>query len=398
MFTYNERDLHRMPPPSRSHMPVKQFIADSNLLNEDNAKDNEADVALLRLPAPALRGTFAKAYSLLTRLVAQIGWDELLRRRSVVFVMEEEYRQQKDGQEPRSTNAVPSANETTAPAPETNGGAVAEASDKLGGLGITTTDDSGSMQSIPTIKISADGDEEKQKEGKDEEGDQSYSSERADESIQSVAVEPPPLEKPAVAQAGATHERTESAAVSAGAAPLVNGSAPEPDAGAGKASYSFSNKRLCERWLDNLFMVLYEDLRVYTIWRAEMAHYRTQNVPYQKTGMEWEILGELAQRLHHKEEAKEAYQKAVETRFSVKAYLGLLEMYTEQRDLRRALWTALKLTCYSHRWYMEGSFPGAVAKALFTLIRTEGLAKVSYTLVSMSPPQPILRLMQNVSA
>ena len=26
----------------------------------------------------------------------------------------------------------------------------------------------------------------------------------------------------------------------------------------GQESFSFSNKRLCERWLDNLFMVLYE--------------------------------------------------------------------------------------------------------------------------------------------
>ena len=68
-----------------------------------------------------------------------------------------------------------------------------------------------------------------------------------------------------------------------------------------------------------------------------MSHYKAQNVPYNKTGMEWEILGELAMRLHHKEEAKEAYQKAIETRFSVKAYLALLEVYTEQKDLRRAL-------------------------------------------------------------
>jgi hypothetical protein len=44
---------------------------------------------------------------------------------------------------------------------------------------------------------------------------------------------------------------------------------------------------------------------------------------------------------------------------------------------------------------MEGSFPGAVAKNLFKLIKEVGLSKVSYTLVSMSPPPAILRLMQN---
>ncbi len=92
MFTFNERDLHRMPTPARTHLPVKKFIAESNILDEESARDNEADVALLRLPAPGLRGTFAKAYALLTLLVSKIGWDDLLKTRSQVFVMEEEYR------------------------------------------------------------------------------------------------------------------------------------------------------------------------------------------------------------------------------------------------------------------------------------------------------------------
>jgi len=107
MFTFNERDLHRMPTPARTHLPVKKFIAESNILDEESARDNEvgqcvgpgllqADVALIRLPAPGLRGTFAKAYAVLTLLVSKIGWDELLKTRSQVFVMEEEYRLQKN--------------------------------------------------------------------------------------------------------------------------------------------------------------------------------------------------------------------------------------------------------------------------------------------------------------
>lgn len=39
-----------------------------------------------------------------------------------------------------------------------------------------------------------------------------------------------------------------------------------------------------------------------------MAHFKAQHMPYRKTGTEWEILGDLAARLHHKEEAKDAYQ------------------------------------------------------------------------------------------
>jgi hypothetical protein len=60
----------------------------------------------------------------------------------------------------------------------------------------------------------------------------------------------------------------------------------------------FQSKRLCERWLDNLFMVLYEDLRVYTLWRAEWEHFAKQQLAFHKQNNEWEMLGELALRLH----------------------------------------------------------------------------------------------------
>ena len=47
------------------------------------------DAKLLKLPAPGLHGTFAKAYALLTKINLKIGWDNLLKTRSSVFVMEE---------------------------------------------------------------------------------------------------------------------------------------------------------------------------------------------------------------------------------------------------------------------------------------------------------------------
>jgi hypothetical protein len=175
MFTFNERDLHRMPTPARTHLPVKKFIADSGILDEESARDNEADVALLRLPAPGLRGTFAKAYSLLTLLVSKIGWDELLKTRSVVFVMEEEYRAHKH---------------------------TASVDDTVQARSATPSD-------IPTIRISS-------------------------ESNRTPNVVPVPLEKPETSQ----------------------GEVEAGDDGDGISA--FSNKRLCERWLDNLFLVLYE--------------------------------------------------------------------------------------------------------------------------------------------
>jgi hypothetical protein len=41
LLTFNERDLHRMPQPARTHLPVKKFIAESNILDDESARDNE---------------------------------------------------------------------------------------------------------------------------------------------------------------------------------------------------------------------------------------------------------------------------------------------------------------------------------------------------------------------
>jgi hypothetical protein len=118
----------------------------------------------------------------------------------------------------------------------------------------------------------------------------------------------------------------------------------------------FQNKRLCERWLDNLFMVLYEDLRVYTIWRTEMAQYRQQQLAYKKSAEEWEILGELAERLHHLDEAVEAYENCLQMRFSPKAMRGILKLNESRHNIRDVCGALIKLVTWQYRWYSEVSF------------------------------------------
>lgn len=219
MFTFNERDLHRMPTPLKTHLPVKKFVADSGILDEESSRDNEADVALLRLPAPGLRGTFAKAYALLTLLVSKIGWDELLKTRSKVFVMEEEYRAHKQ------TTSL-----------DMNGAADDSAS--ITGVRSpprTPTD-------IPTIRISTESSRNqangkaveharqpsvtsiKEETGEEEEGSPT--------SVPTVEVEKP-AEAHGVQDADPAQNQ------------VLDG---EEEVSA------FSNKRLCERWLDNLFL------------------------------------------------------------------------------------------------------------------------------------------------
>lgn len=95
---------------------------------------------------------------------------------------------------------------------------------------------------------------------------------------------------------------------------------------------------------------------MYTIWRSEYAQYKSQALPYKKNATEWEILGELAQRLHHHEESLEAFNATLKIRFSPKALKGLLKDQEKRRDSRNALDGIIKLTAWQYRRYSEVSF------------------------------------------
>ncbi|RDB30434.1 Uncharacterized protein C31F10.16 [Hypsizygus marmoreus] len=395
MFTFNGRDAHRPLASAKVHLPFHRAIGEI-LPDRQKTEDDEADPALQRLPAPGLRGTWARAYSLLTRLVSQIGWDELLKTRSSVFVMEEEYRMQKAQGE---INQVANTADGAAENDEGDAGRVlihedgtveprqrnstSTPDDKASTRAIisptrSSVDANGSTldvaSPIPMIRVSTESDR-----AKGEEEDIS----RADTPTVSVNGLPKEngvdtLEKP-VQAAASEGEKTEGET-----APP----AQEP--------FSFSNKRLCERWLDNLFMVLYEDLRVWTIFRAEVAHFKTQHVAYRKTGLEWEILGDLGLRLHHKEEAKEAFQRCLDSpRYSAKPWTKLMEMYAEEGDIQRSIQTAIRVAAYQYADYTEMTYPTQIARSFFKLGQIHGHAKISFTLLSMGLPEPILKIMDS---
>lgn len=100
-------------------------------------------------------------------------------------------------------------------------------------------------------------------------------------------------------------------------------------------------------------MVLYEDLRVYTIWRTEMAQSRQQALDCKKSATEWEVLGELAERLQHFNEAIEAYQQCLDIRFSPKAMKGVLHLYERRGDTRGMLNALIRLIAWQYKWYSE---------------------------------------------
>ncbi|KAF5318535.1 hypothetical protein D9619_010879 [Psilocybe cf. subviscida] len=423
MFTFNGRDQHRVLAAAKVHLPFHRPIGDI-LPERQKTDDDEAEAALQRLPAPGLRGTWSRAYALLTRLVSQIGWDELLKTRSHVFVMEEEYRMQKaqgDIQQvikSTSDNSVGNAASNGAVIHE-DGTVVRQSQDDAASTRAMIEAPSPKVEpadppGIPTIRIStestrdspkhpeitikvdeveetAESDEKENEEenpipndkgkGKEKEHQRQYTADNASDVFESektngIDVHAP--EKPL--QAAGEGEQN------------VNEASPAPT----QEPFSFSNKRLCERWLDNLFMVLYEDLRVWTIFRAEVAHFKTQHVAYRKTGLEWEILGDLGLRLHHKEEAKEAYQRCLDSpRYSVKPWAKLMEMYADEGDIQRCVQTAIRVAAYQYADYTEMSYPTLIARAFFKLGQIHGHAKINFTLLSMGLPEPILKIMNS---
>ena len=220
MFTYNGRDSHRNITPSRINLPYKPFIADI-LPERRKTEDDEADAALQRLPAPGLKGTWARAYALLTKLVSKIGWDELLKTRSAVFVMEEEYRMQKAQTEVRAvqeSDSKPAIHEDgmVAPVPKHKDG---DADDDASTRGVVSPssekadreneddpdnlDDVSSKQAeaksdlnvsaIPTIRISTESERDRELNGDSDKG-QTNGRSQADDSSG--------LEKPVQAASG----------------------------------------------------------------------------------------------------------------------------------------------------------------------------------------------------
>lgn len=381
MATAKEQDLPKLPPPSKAHFPLPtDGVLDEVWNANDNDDQNTADPGLLKLPAPTLRSTFAKAYELLIEIVSNIGWDDLLKYRSNVFIMEEEYRKEKKIQHDRRHSTAskitirseaqapePAAKPTTAASAATttestpNGTATATTTNGSGGSTTTTNGSSSSKTGENTSET------EKKITGLSTPSTQNLQS----------------LEK--------------------------------------NADGEIKSKRLCERWLDNLIMVLYEDIRVYTVWRAEYVHYQSQQLPYRKTALEWELFGMVALRLRHDEEAADAFSHSLQARFSHRVLWKLLDYYEKKDGINssaasggpnstsasgikagsinghlhdakanlRAMYldTVVKLLAWNHRWYIE--FSPRLVLALRTIIAEDGAMLVTSMVEAKYKPQGV---------
>ncbi|KAM3537699.1 hypothetical protein ARSEF1564_009383 [Beauveria bassiana] len=336
MFTYQDKDAPLMPEPKEVQLPILPETRLDEIDSEPESRFSEqVDPSILGLRAAAYRGTFKKAYSILTEMTAKIGWDQLLKTRSTVFVMEDEYRTEKQEATQGAHKRTPSTDALRGtPDPTPNGDDnneeqenKGEATEKVNG------EENGEENGVERPSNTIDP---KSLKGDQENGD-------SDESLSKL-----------------------------------------------------NTKRLCERWLDSLFMVLYEDLRVYTIWRTQMAQYRAQQMQYKKSAEEWEILGSLAERLQHFDEAVEAYRACLSVRFSPKALAGVLRVYERSKSTRETVASVIRLVTWQYRWYSE--FSPELLHTIRTLIEDEGAVKVRSIIQATSLPQAVLDLTHHYAA
>lgn len=291
--TKNKQNMH-LP------LPVDVTIEDVSTLHANDVilDQQHVDPLLSNLPLSNLKTTFAKSYELLTEIVHKTGWEQLLKFRAKVFVMEDEYKKDHN-----SSNHLP----------------------------LSKSDTNGTVQSLKSVPTNGD-----------------------------------------------------------------------------QVIEEFKKKRLCERWLDNLFMLLYEDLRQYTMWQLEQVHFEAQQLEYKKNSLEWELLGLVAFRLRHFKEAAMAFEMLLKARFSIRSSRKLLKFYQFEKnklknyeqqlllgqqqqqipknitpefirksiqDLNKKLIDdSVKLSVWNHRWYNE--FSPMIVKALESVITDDGFDKV----------------------
>ncbi|KAI9183369.1 bud site selection protein [Blastocladiella emersonii ATCC 22665] len=373
MFANPAREFPMMPEPARTHFPGTDDLAEYT--------DNDT-ASLTPLRAEGLRGTFRRAYTLLAAMVDAAGWEELLAHRANVFVMEDEYRQVKE--------------EELMPTPVTH-----------------VPDVSTPVAHAATLAAAADGNAAGEPASPTSPSVAGGASISVDPVANQAVVEELPKSSPV---SNAPPPGNKDDAERAARAEVWNSAKARTTTGGGgsKLLSAFSHKRLCERWLDDLFLMLYEDLRVYTAWKAEEAHAREYQLAYKRTCAEWEYLGDLARRLGKHLDARAAYRECTELRFSPKASLRLLALQTEPDAVldyksqgpdaaqRAALMAALTnvgrmLTIPGHnlgllhRVYGDLVYPNPLASAVFMLITRYGLAKVQSEALGLNFPPPVFK-------
>eukprot|EP01134_Creolimax_fragrantissima_P003539 CFRG3539T1 len=410
-------------------MPKPHWMSNSNEVMRDMVEEEEdGDPTLSNLPASSLKGTFAAAYNVLTRILTEITWDELLSFRSKVFLMEEEYTSTFKQQAPLSSS-VPDDAEKPVPNEEINM-VTGEASNPTHASGI----EGDTRDSVDVVHSEHECSVDKHTSSTDEKSDETDTVKQATD--EGLGVDGPE-EKAGLGEAGLGENNPEE---DAGLG--VNN--PEEDAGLGvndpdddnglgvadaglestgeekdmETTTSLVNekesiplqpvstsvdgglatpsnpvtfrtrdsisdafldtpiaggKRLLERWLDQLFTALYQDLMCNVLWKAQ-----EQNTNSQQSHTVGDYLryGVLTKRLHHKDDAIQAFQKCTQTGFCLRGLLQTLDTYSFDGFVEETLST-VDIICRFYDDHKQLMVPHMVEGAVFRLISKHGLSMIT---------------------
>ncbi|KAJ1512711.1 hypothetical protein HMI54_011918 [Coelomomyces lativittatus] len=171
-----------------------------------------------------------------------------------------------------------------------------------------------------------------------------------------------------------------------------------------------SSKRLCERWLDDVFICLYQDLSAHAMYK--------DHPQLKRSAMEWEQLGDLTVRLNLAKEALPMYLACLATVHASRSSLGLIQVDILGRKLAFVPRVLLKLiqccvltkevaigirvvmkllehpqfyTSILEGVYGEVLFPNPVTEAMFKFIQIAGLSFLQTELLQLKPPTMIYK-------
>lgn len=168
MFTYQDKDAPRMPQPSRVLLPI---MPESVLDEIDDGQPKQGEPqdpvhpTLRKLHAATYQGTFLKAYNLLTKVVAAIGWDQLLKVRSEVFVMEEEYRVERQTTPSKPSHSHNASTVALHAASTSDAGANGDQTEAQNGSEADTSEDKGQAESSTESNGSGNGNQSASESG-----------------------------------------------------------------------------------------------------------------------------------------------------------------------------------------------------------------------------------------
>jgi len=152
------------------------------------------------------------------------------------------------------------------------------------------------------------------------------------------------------------------------------------------ARRSLRSKRLCERRIDRLFLILYEDVRAYSTWQREAVHFESQQLPFEKSAMEWQIFGSISQRLKHEDQAKRGFARSLALHFNPWALAHEIQYNPLNIEV------VVKLMAWDHRWYNE--FSPRNMSSLRKLVARDGLTKVRYEIEAAFGKEKVVDLVR----